>query len=212
MNDKVHGYIEKLYPDRSSLLTEMEQFAKKENVPIMELDGIEALLQWLRFQQPKRILEVGTAIGYSAIRMAEALPEAQIVSIDRDESRLSSASAYIKRSGYGERIILLHGDALEIKHKAEEYGKFDALFIDAAKSQYGRFFELYEPLLSMNGVVYSDNVLFKGLVAEEQPEASRNVKQLLRKIDHYNHWLMNNEDYQTVILPVGDGLAISKKR
>ncbi|TDL35473.1 O-methyltransferase [Jeotgalibacillus sp. S-D1] len=190
----------------------MENFAVEGNIPIMELDGIEALLQWLRFQQPKRILEVGTAIGYSAIRMAEALPDAQIVSIDRDEERLAKASTYISRSGYEDRIFLLHGDALEIKHKAEEFGQFDALFIDAAKSQYGRFFELYEPLLSAHGVIYTDNVLFKGLVAEASPEVSRNVKQLLRKIDHYNKWLMNNENYQTVILPVGDGLAISKKR
>lgn len=212
MNDKLHDYIEKLYDDRPALLMEMELFAKDENVPIMELDGIEVLLQWLRFQQPARILEVGTAIGYSALRMADALPHTEIVTIDRDENRLNQAKSFIERSGFKDRVHVIYGDALDVKEQVEAFGQYDAIFIDAAKSQYGRFFELYESLLPKNGVIYTDNVLFKGLVADPTPELSRNVKQLLRKLDRYNQWLMNNKNYQTVILPVGDGLAISKKR
>ncbi|PPA71495.1 O-methyltransferase [Jeotgalibacillus proteolyticus] len=212
MDSKVHQYIEKLYPKRSVLFTEMEEFAERENVPIMETDGMEVLLQWLRIQQPKRILEVGTAIGYSALRMADALPETEIISIDRDEERLDLAKEFIKRSGFRDRIHLIFGDALELQEKAAGYGAYDAIFIDAAKSQYSRFFELYSPLLTKHGVIYTDNVLFKGLVAEDDPEVTRNVKQLLRKIDRYNHWLMNNKEFDSIILPVGDGLAVSKKR
>ncbi|MGD7044060.1 O-methyltransferase [Jeotgalibacillus proteolyticus] len=212
MNKKVYEYIEKFYNDRPAFFIKMEEYADEHDVPIMELDGIETLLQWLRFQQPEKILEVGTAIGYSALRMAHSLPDVQIVSIERDIERLDQAKQFIEQFGKNQQIITLYGDALEITEEVASYGPFDAIFIDAAKSQYGRFFELYTPLLTQNGAVYTDNVLFKGLVAEAQPEVSRNVKQLLRKIDRYNHWLMDNQDFETVILPVGDGLAISKKR
>ncbi|KIL46083.1 O-methyltransferase [Jeotgalibacillus campisalis] len=212
MNKQVYQYIEKFYKDRPALFMEMEEYADTHHVPIMELDGMEALLQLLRIQQPLKILEVGTAIGYSALRMADALPDAHIVSIDRDKQRLDQAKMFIEKFGKTKQVATLYGDALEMKEDVSLHGPFDAIFIDAAKSQYGRFFELYTPLLSQNGVVYTDNVLFKGLIAEEEPDVSRNVKQLLRKIDHYNDWLMNNKEFQTVILPVGDGLAISKKR
>ncbi|MDG5470895.1 O-methyltransferase [Jeotgalibacillus sp. ET6] len=212
MNKKVYEYIEKFYKDRPAFFTNMEEYADDHDVPIMELDGMETLLQWLRFQQPLKILEVGTAIGYSALRMADALPNVHIISIERDKERLDQANQFIKKFGKEQQITTLYGDALEIREDVASYGPFDAIFIDAAKSQYGRFFELYTPLLTQNGAVYTDNVLFKGLVAEAEPEVSRNVKQLLRKIDRYNHWLMDNKDFETVILPVGDGLAISKKR
>ncbi|KIL44492.1 O-methyltransferase [Jeotgalibacillus soli] len=212
MNDKVHGYIASLYKDRPALFQEMEKFAEQESVPIMELDGMETLLQWLRFQQPKRILEVGTAIGYSALRMADALPNTEIVTIERDDRRIKQARSFISRSNDENRIHILSGDALDLKDEVSSYGEFNAIFIDAAKSQYGRFFELYEPMLSNDGVIYTDNVLFKGLVADVTPELSRNVKQLVRKLDRYNQWLMAKADYHTVIISVGDGLAISKKR
>ncbi len=210
-NDKLHTYIEKLTNERSPLLMEMEQYAEENGVPIMELVGIEALLQLLRIQQAKSILEVGTAIGYSALRMALALPESKIVTLERDEERIKLAGQYIQRSGREEQIIQLTGDALELEQEVKHHGPYDAIFIDAAKGQYQRFFEMYAPFLKDDGVIITDNVLFKGLVCEDEIENKR-IRSLVKKINLFNEWLMSHEDYVTVILPVGDGIAISKKR
>ena len=190
---------------------EIEEYAIENNVPIMELIGIETLLQLLRIQQPKKVLEIGTAIGYSALRIADALPSTQVVSIERDESRYLIAKENVKKLERESQIVLLKGDALEIEEEVKEYGPLDAIFIDGAQGQYQKFFHLYSNLLTSVGVVYTDNILFHGLVAAEQVD-SRNVRQLVRKINNYNQWLMENEEYHTAILPVGDGIAISKKR
>ncbi|BCB04925.1 O-methyltransferase [Bacillus sp. KH172YL63] len=211
MNEQVIQYIEKIVKERPPLLAEMEQYAEVHNVPIMELVGMEALLGMLRIQQPKKILEIGTAIGYSALRMADALPDTRIVTLERDEERYEAAQAFLTRSDDGERVTPLFGDALELSQKVAEFGPFDAIFIDAAKGQYLKFFELYAEMLSDDGVVYSDNVLFKGLVAEEEVEQKR-IRNMVKKLQNYNVWLMNHEDFDTSILPVGDGIAISKKR
>lgn len=203
--------MEKLIPARSNQISEIEQYAKENEVPIMELIGIEALLQLLRIQQPKKILEVGTAIGYSALRMAEVLPSSQIITIERDEQRHLVAKENVKKLKRESQIVLLYGDALELESIVKQYGPFDAIFIDAAKGQYQKFFDLYSQFLTNDGIVYTDNILFHGLVAEEEID-SRNLRQLVRKIRNYNQWLMENQDYHTAILPVGDGIAISKKR
>jgi len=203
--------MENLIPERSNQISEIEQYAKENEVPIMELIGIEALLQLLRIQQPKKILEVGTAIGYSALRMAEVLPSSQIITIERDEQRHLVAKENVKKLKRESQIVLLYGDALELESIVKQYGPFDAIFIDAAKGQYQKFFDLYSQFLTNDGIVYTDNILFHGLVAEEEID-SRNLRQLVRKIRNYNQWLMENQDYHTAILPVGDGIAISKKR
>lgn len=210
-NKQILEYIENLIPERNNQISEMEQYAKQNEVPIMELIGIETLLQLLRIQQPKKILEVGTAIGYSAIRMAETLPSSQIVTLERDEQRYLVAKENVEKFKLEAQIVLLQGDALELGSIVQQYGPFDAIFIDAAKGQYQKFFDLYSPFLSNDGIVYTDNILFHGLVAAEEID-SRNLRQLVRKIRNYNQWLMGNQDYHTAILPVGDGIAISKKR
>jgi len=211
MNEQVIHYIESIVKERSPLLVEMEQYAEAHNVPIMELVGIEALLGMLRIQQPKRILEIGTAIGYSALRMAEALPHSTIVTLERDEERFDAAEGFLSRSDIGKRVVTLFGDALELGEEVEKHGPFDAIFIDAAKGQYLKFFELYSEMLSEEGVVYSDNVLFKGFVAQEEVEQKR-IRNMVKKLKNYNEWLMNHGQFDTSILPVGDGIAISKKR
>ncbi len=210
-NEKLHSYIEGLIVERSPLLMEMEDYAHIHHVPIMELEGIETMLQLLRIHQSEKILEVGTAIGYSALRMAAALPKAKIVTIERDEERLQAAEKFIGRSGLEEQITLIKGDALETAEIIKAYGPFDAIFIDAAKGQYRKFFELYSSLLQERGMIITDNVLFKGLVAEREIESKR-TRNLVKKIDEFNQWLMNHPDYDSVILPVGDGMAISKRR
>ena len=147
------AYIASFISERDELLLEMENFAKQHHVPIMQLAGIESLNQILRIQKPKAILEIGTAIGYSALRMAKALPDCQIVTIERDESRVQYAKEFIARSDAASRIQIIEGDALEV-----EMGMlpttFDAVFIDAAKGQYMKFFEKYAPLVPSGGVLY----------------------------------------------------------
>jgi predicted O-methyltransferase YrrM len=211
LNDKLHSYIDGLFPDRNPLFMEMEEFAAENQVPIMELAGIETMLQILRIHDSKKILEVGTAIGYSALRMADALPNAAIVTIERDVERIQLATEFIQRSNHQEQIFLIKGDALEVEEQVRSQAPFDAIFVDAAKGQYKKFFEIYSKYLNKDGIIITDNVLFKGLVAESEIESKR-IRNLVKKIDEFNHWLMSHPDYHTVIIPVGDGVAISKRR
>lgn len=178
----------------------------------MELTGIETMLQFLRIQQPKAILEVGTAIGYSALRMATALPEASIVTIERNEERYHIAKEYIHLAEKVDRIHLIKGDALEVEEEIKRFAPFDVIFIDAAKGQYKRFFEVYVNYLAAGGVIVTDNVLFKGHVYGQERLENRRARALVSKINNFNKWLMHHPDFDTVILPVGDGVAISKKR
>jgi predicted O-methyltransferase YrrM len=212
ISKEVAQYIKQLIPDRDEQIKEMERYAQTYDIPIMETTGIEVMLQLLKIARPKRILEIGTAIGYSAIRMAKALPDAEIVTIERDKERYERALFYIKKTGTSGQIHVIFGDALHVYSDVAEAAPFDVLFIDAAKGQYQRFFELYEPLLAENGLIITDNVLFKGLVASEEPIENKRLRQLVAKIRRYNEWLANRNDYETIILPVGDGVAISRKR
>ncbi len=209
-NDKIHAYIESLIPERPEFFMRMEKYAADYHVPIMESAGMEAVLQLLRVLEPERILEIGTAIGYSALRMAYAVPKAKIITIERDMERAEIAQQNFAQHDLGQ-VHLIKGDALETEEEAAKYGPYDAIFIDAAKGQYQRFFELYSRSLTDRGIIITDNVLFKGLVAEETIEHKR-TNGLVKKIKHYNEWLMSHHDYITVILPVGDGVAISKKK
>lgn len=208
---KLQSYIDDLIPERNSLFSEMEKFAKLHHVPIMELAGIETMLQLLRIHDSKKILEVGTAIGYSALRMANALPSARIVTIERDPERIQAAKEFISRSDHQAQITLIEGDALEVEEIISGQDPFDVIFIDAAKGQYKKFFEIYSQYLHDDGIIITDNVLFKGLVAESEIESKR-TRNLVGKIVEFNRWLTKHPDYDTVILPVGDGVAISKRR
>ncbi|WP_059171232.1 O-methyltransferase [Bacillus sp. FJAT-27445] len=211
LDEKLQTYIDSLIPARNGLFAEMEAYAKEHHVPIMEPAGMEALLQILRIHRPARILEIGTAIGYSALRMAEALPEAKIVSIERDSDRFSLACSNVEAAGESERVVLILGDALETAGEAASEAPYDAIFIDAAKGQYRKFFSLYSPLLKAGGIMVTDNVLFKGLVYGREPDSGR-LGKLAEKIHGYNVWLTSLEEYVTTILPVGDGVAISYKK
>lgn len=211
LNKELQEYIDSLLQPREGLLEEMEEYAKVHDVPIMEPAGIETMLQLLRIQKPKTILEVGTAIGYSAIRMAMALHETKVVTLERDEERYRVAEGFVENAGMQGRIVQLKGDALALEDEVGIHAPFDAIFIDAAKGQYRRFFEIYSPFLSPGGVIITDNILFKGLVYGPEVESKR-LRSLVKKIDQFNRWLSSHPEYDTVILPIGDGVAVSKKR
>ncbi|SEJ23166.1 Predicted O-methyltransferase YrrM [Bhargavaea ginsengi] len=211
MEHEYSRYSEGLIPSRPERVLEMERYAREHRVPIMQLEGMEALLQILRVQRPKRILEIGTAIGYSAIRMAEALPGTQVVTIEREPAMQDKAENNIGESDAAERIRLVRGDALELGDNLPE-GPFDALFIDAAKGQYKRFFDIYEPLLSDSGVIYCDNMFMHGLAAENPKDIPKKNRTMIRKLKEFTEWLMSHPGYDSALLPVGDGLMISTKK
>ncbi|MFD2992002.1 O-methyltransferase [Fictibacillus nanhaiensis] len=209
VSNELNQYIEKIIPTRSEQVLKMEQYAKEHNVPIMDLTGMETLLSYVRLKKPKRILEVGTAIGYSAIRMALAYENAEIISIERDEERYNIAKDNVTSFHLESRITLLFGDANELQSQVENYAPYDFIFIDAAKGQYQNFFDHYSSMLSPDGIIVTDNVLFRGYVADESGLESRRLRSLVKKIRSFNEYMMQHPDYQSSILPVGDGMMVS---
>lgn len=139
MDETIHAYLLEQIPERSPFFSEIEAYAKQEGVPIMEKDSLHAMLQIMAIQQPKRILELGTAIGYSALRMQEVLPETEIITIERDEARFTLAQENAAKFG-ANQIQFVLGDALVDFETLLASAPFDAIFIDAAKAQYEKFF------------------------------------------------------------------------
>ena len=203
-------YVENFLLPREELLVEMEQYAQAHHVPIMQLSGIEALSQILRIQNPKAILEIGTAIGYSAIRMAKALPNTSIVTIERDTNRVEVAKQFIARSNVESQITVIEGDALEVE--IDKNSTFDAVFIDAAKGQYMKFFEKYSPLVPSGGVLYIDNMYMHGLSDLDIKEVPRRKRTMIRNLKQFSDWIMQHPDYTSAFFPIGDGLLICLKR
>ncbi|WP_255437730.1 O-methyltransferase [Thalassobacillus sp. CUG 92003] len=188
----------------------MEKYARDNGVPIMEEAGIQFLMQLIRMKRPSRILEIGAAIGYSAIRMAEAYPETKIITVERDERRYQEAAYYLDQFDLSGRIELLFGDALKLRDEIYAKGPYDLLFIDAAKGKYRTFFEQYAPAVKADGIIVTDNVLFKGWVADPT-QANERMAKTAREIRRFNDWLMNHPDFHSYIVPVGDGVTISTK-
>ncbi|WP_313891766.1 O-methyltransferase [Psychrobacillus sp.] len=210
--DVSEEFLKDLIKPRSAIFLEMEQYAKENHVPIMQLMGMDSLLHLLSLQKPKSILELGTAIGYSSMRMASKLESASIVTIERDVDKATLAKQYIERANLQNRIEVIIGDALEVE--ADQFGqkKFDAIFIDAAKGQYKKFFEKYAPFLHDGGVIYCDNLLLNGLSELPMNEVPRRKRTMVRNQHQFTEWLMSHEDYDTAFLPVGDGMLVSIKR
>ena len=190
------------------LLIEMEVYAELNSVPIMQKEGIEFMCNFIREHNIKSILEIGSAIGYSAIQMALVNEDIHVTTIERDEPRYLEAIKNIKAAHLEDRIQIIFGDALE----TEVNGSYDLLFIDAAKAQYIRFFDRYTPFLQKNGYVITDNLDFHGLVAHPEKTKNKNTKDLVRKISRFRQYLSEREDYDTTFYTFGDGVAISKKR
>ncbi|MFS0575300.1 O-methyltransferase [Sporosarcina sp. 179-K 3D1 HS] len=205
------SYIVSLQKDEEELFSRMEQYAEEHRIPIMDRLGIETFLGLLHIQKPQSILEIGSAIGYSALRMATALKNTTIVTIERDRERYLKAVEYIGQSEMKDRILILEADALE--SEAEEiFGRqYDALFIDAAKGQYKRFFEKYEPTVKPGGVIYCDNMFMHGMVLLDEEEVPRRNRTMIRKLKEFTRWIYNHPDFETSLLPVGDGILIAVK-
>lgn len=210
MNTNLEPYLTRLLPPNKAWINDLEQLAKEEKVPIMEHSAIHFLCQLVGMIEPKRILEIGTGIGYSALRMLDAYEETSIVTIERDEKRCQQAKQIVKEHTKDDHIKVLHGDACDLLQTMKEK-EFDLIFIDAAKGQYQRYFELSYPLVANRGLIISDNVLFRGYVLNPA-KAPKRFKNLVTKLTAYNKWLMNHPDFVTSILPLGDGVALSYKK
>lgn len=189
-------------------LEKLENYAKINNIPIMQKDGIEFLIKYIKENNIKNILEIGSAIGYSSIKMALVSNDIKVTTIERDIERYNLAIENIKKFELNDRIDIILNDALNVDLNEQ----YDLIFIDAAKSQYIKFFEKFEIYLKQNGVIVSDNLSFHGLVEDDSKTSNRNTKQLVKKIRKYIEYLKNNKKYDTTFYTLGDGVAISIKK
>ena len=188
-------------------ILDLENYAHENNIPIMLSDGIEFLLKYIKGNNIKNVLEIGSAIGYSAIRMSLVDKDIKVTTIERDEERYQEAIKNIGDFGLENQINIIFNDAFEV----ELDDKYDLIFIDAAKSQYIKFFEKFKNNLNDNGVIISDNLNFHGLVHEDEKKLSRNVRGLVRKLNNYVEFLKNNKEFKTKFYDIGDGISISKR-
>lgn len=187
----------------------LSQYAKDNHVPVMMEDGLAFLLDQVRQAKVKNFLEIGTAIGKTAIAVASLDPEIQVVTIERDPKMIEAAKINIAESGLASQITLIEGDANEV---ALPDFLVDCIFIDAAKAQYQRFFAKYSPILSRNGIILSDNMNFHGMVDHPERTNNRNTKHLLKKIRMYREFLKSLEDFETTFMDVGDGVAVTRRK
>lgn len=189
-------------------LRKMEKYADEKGIPIMEKDGIKFLTEFIKLNNVKNILEIGTATGYSAVNMALVDSEITVTTIERDKDRYIKAVKSIKELNLDSRITLILADALDF-NTSEQY---DLIFIDAAKSQYTKFFNKFSNNLKQRGFIITDNINFHGLTNSDKSKMSRNLRGLITKLEKYINFLNDNEEFKTRFFNVGDGIAISRRR
>lgn len=191
-----------------SVVRQMKNYADLNNVPIMTEGGINYLMKYIKKNNVKKILEVGTAIGYSAILMCSVDEDITVTTIERDEKRYLEALKNIKKANLEDRIDLIYKDALEVSLDDE----YDLIFIDAAKAQNRNFFERFKRNLKDDGTIITDNMNFHGLVNKDlESIESRNLRQLVRKVKEYKEFLENNKEFSSEFYDIGDGIAVSKR-
>ncbi len=205
--DYILRYIRDTLPQSEGLLLEMEEYAKEHGVPISQPESIRLLEIIIKIANAKRILEVGSAIGYSAIRMSKATG-GEVTTIELSDEMADIAEENIKKAGLSDKINLIRGDGREVIPTIE--GEFDLIFIDAAKGQYQEFFNEAKRLLRVGGILVSDNVLFKGMTATDELVIRRKIT-IVKRLREYLTMLKENKDFATALLPIGDGVAISIK-
>ena len=211
VDERMITFINSFDKANSIFLEELEQEAKNDFVPIIRKDMQNLLRFLLRLKQPENILEVGTAIGFSAILMAENTKETcQITTIEKFEKRIPLARENFKKAGMQERITLLEGDAKDILEALEP--AYDFIFMDAAKAQYLSYLPDLVRLLAPGGMLVSDNVLQDGDVCESRFAVTRRNRTIHNRMRQYLYEIKNHPQLDSVILTVGDGVTISVKK
>ena len=203
-----HKYLYQFKVQDDPLINEMEKYAEEHNIPILDWKSAEFMEILIRTINPKRVLEIGTAIAYSSIRIAGNLKKKGIVhTIEKSKDNIALAKGYIKKSGVEEKIKILAGNAFEIMPGLEK--KYDFIFLDADKNEYSKLFELSLPLLKKGGVIMVDNLLWHGQAgAEKVPSKYKTSTEYIR---NFNKEFMADHRLKTSIIPVGDGLGIGVK-
>jgi len=208
-----HEYIDRflygMIPARSGILKEMEEYAQENHVPIITPDIAGLLAVLIKATKAKSILEVGTAIGYSAIYMGLCAGESSTIkTIEKNEELARIAEGYIERAGLGENIEVITGDAEELLKDMK--GSFDMIFLDAAKGQYMDFMRDSLRMLKIGGLLVCDNVLFRGMVAERSLLVRRKIT-IVKRLKKFLSFISSCEGLQTSVIPMGDGISVSCK-
>ena len=194
--------------DQDYLIRKIEKYADEKGIPIMEKEGINFLTEFIKLNKIKNILEIGSAIGYSAIKMALVDEDITVTTIERDKVRYIEALKNVKALELDNRITLILADAMDFNTSE----KFDMIFIDAAKSQYIKFFNKFSKNLNKKGYIITDNIKFHGLTFSDKTKLSRNLRQLITKLEKYISFLKENDEFKTRFFDIGDGIAISRKK
>lgn len=205
----IEEYIRSITPKNNDYLKELEKYAEENHVPIIEPEVAQLIKVLLKSKNTQNILEVGTAIGYSALIMAEATNgNAKITTIERRADMIKLAEENISKTPYKENIKILEGEAEEILPNLNEI--YDFIFLDAAKGQYLEFFNYLIKFLKPGGLLVSDNVLFKGMVATDSL-VIRRKKTIVKRLRSFLKYINEIEGYTSCIIPLGDGVAITHK-
>jgi len=201
-------YIESFRHQPDELLKEMEEYAKANKVPILSWQSAEFIEQIIKIAEPGRALEIGTAIAYTTIRIARNLKKKSVIhTIELSEDNIAKANEYIERSGTGEKIKLIEGDALSVMPRLKK--KYDFIFLDADKEDYKRLFDYSMVLLKKGGVIVVDNLLWQGFAAASKVPA--NYKASTKHIREFNKIFIEQPNLKSTILPIGDGLGLGVK-
>lgn len=208
--DYMEDYIRSLVPERCGTLKEIESFAFENKVPIVQKETGIFLEFITSMKKPKRILELGTAIGFSSILMYEAAgSNPDIVTIERDEKMIEYATMNLKKFNLSEKIKIKKGDCLEILEILDE--PFDLIFMDAGKGHYNHFLPHCLRLLNEDGIIVADNVLFRGMVASQELVKRRKIT-IVKRMREYLDLVTKDKNLITSVIPMGDGIAVTKRR
>jgi predicted O-methyltransferase YrrM len=207
LGEHVQIYLEHIRPKRSQVMEEMESVAHRDSIPIVSWETGRLLATLVGALDPERVLEVGTAIGYSTLHMAEALGRGRVVTLERDPERIEQAQRYFERAGVSDKIEIVEGDALESIESLE--GPFDMLFLDASKDEYAKYLELAEPKLSDRAVLAVDNLLMSGEVALGPGDETKWRAESLEAARAFNAQLLGSTSWTGSVLPVGDGVGLA---
>ena len=211
VDERIVSYMNSLESVNTEVLTDIEREAHKDNVPIIRKEMESFLRVMLSIKRPTRILELGTAIGYSAILMSECIDqEAKIITIENYDKRIPIAKENIRKAGKNSVIELLEGDALEIMPSLEE-NQFDFVFMDAAKAQYIHFLPEVLRLMKSGAVLITDNVLQEGDLIQSKYMVRRRDRTIHKRMREYLQVVKNHPELETSIVPIGDGITISVK-